>query len=69
MTIYLLFAMEVATRRVHFAGCTVHPNEDWMKQVARNLTDSEDGFLIESVGSSSNPNFSDEGIEYYRYLR
>ena len=32
------------------------------------LIDPGMGFLIESVGSSSNPNFSDEGIEYYRYL-
>ena len=45
VTYYLLFAMELKTRRVHFAGCTVNPNDDWMKQVARNLTDDEDGFL------------------------
>ncbi len=36
---------------------------------APELVVPEDGFLIESVGSSSNPNFSDEGIEYYRYQR
>ena len=35
---------------------------------AAGLIDPEDGFLIESVGSSSNANYSDEGIEYYRYL-
>jgi transposase InsO family protein len=46
VTIYLLFVMEVATRRVHFAGCTTNPDEPWMKQIARNLTDSFDGFLI-----------------------
>jgi len=45
VTYYLLFVMEVATRRVHFAGCTVNPTEAWMKQTARNLTDIEDGFL------------------------
>ena len=45
VTYYLLFVMEVATRRVHFAGCTTNPHEDWMKQVAKNLTDAEDGFL------------------------
>ena len=28
----------------------------------------QDGFVIESVGSSSHAAFSDEGIEYYRYL-
>jgi len=45
VTFYLLFAMEVATRRVHFVGCTTNPHEAWMKQVARNLTDCHDGFL------------------------
>ncbi|HUT12484.1 MAG TPA: helix-turn-helix domain-containing protein [Thermoguttaceae bacterium] len=45
VTYFLLFVMEVATRRVHFAGCTPNPAEAWMKQVARNLTDAEDGFL------------------------
>ena len=37
--------MELKTRRVHFAGCTPSPHEDWMKQVARELTNFEDGFL------------------------
>jgi len=45
ITFYLLFVMEVNTRRVHFAGCTPNPHEAWMKQIGRNLTDSEDGFL------------------------
>jgi len=45
VTIYLLFVMELATRRVHFAGCTTTPDEMWMKQIARNLTAADDGFL------------------------
>jgi putative transposase len=45
VTYYVLFVMKVATRTVHFAGCTTNPTLDWMKQVARNLTDSCDGFL------------------------
>ena len=46
VTFYLLFVMEVATRRVHLAGCTTNPDEKWMKQPARNLTDSGDGQLL-----------------------
>ncbi len=42
---YLLIVMEIATRRVHFAGCTPNPDGPWMQQIARNLTDAEDGFL------------------------
>ena len=36
---------------------------------ARGLEEPEDGFVIQSIGSSANPNFSDEGIEYYRLVR
>jgi hydroxymethylglutaryl-CoA synthase len=36
---------------------------------ARGLADPEDGFVIQSVGSSANAKFSDEGIEYYRFVR
>ena len=46
VTFYLLFVMELKTRRVHFAGCTPNPDEAWMTQVARNLTDAIDGFLL-----------------------
>lgn len=44
-TYYLLFVMELATRQVHFAGLTANPDEAWMLQVARNLTDAEEGIL------------------------
>jgi len=37
--------MELAKRHVHFAGLTKNPDEGWMLQIARNLTDAEDGFL------------------------
>lgn len=45
VTFYLLFVMELATRRVRFAGCTANPHGPWMKQVARELTACDDGFL------------------------
>ena len=47
VTYYLLFVMELKSRRVCFAGCTPNPTEAWMVQQARNLTDCEVGFLID----------------------
>ena len=48
VTFYLLFVMELATRRVHFAGCTTSPEDAWMKQIARNLTDAAAKVLAET---------------------
>ena len=45
VTYYLLFVMELSTRRVHLAACTRALGDDFMKQIARNLTDPFDGFL------------------------
>jgi putative transposase len=45
VTYYVLFFIRLSTREVHVAGVTPHPNQAWMKQVARNLTMEEWGFL------------------------
>ncbi len=39
--------MDLSTRRVHMAGITPNPDSHFMLQVARNLTDVFDGFLLE----------------------
>jgi putative transposase len=36
--IYVLVFIELATRRVHLAGCTSNPDRAWMAQQARNFT-------------------------------
>ena len=41
----VFFAIVVKTRAVEIAGIATHPDGKWMQQMARNLTDSVDGFL------------------------
>ena len=45
VTQYILFFIDIASRSVHIAGITSHPDNDWMTQVARNITDVDGGFL------------------------
>ncbi len=45
VTYYILFFMHIASRSVHIAGMTPHPENVWMMQAARNITDVNDGFL------------------------
>jgi transposase InsO family protein len=42
---FVLFVIDLQTRRVEIAGIVRHPDGEWMKQMARNLTDAEDGSL------------------------
>jgi putative transposase len=45
VTYYVLFFIHLESRRVYIAGMTVHPNEPWMKQIARNVTMDDCGEL------------------------
>jgi transposase InsO family protein len=45
VTHYILFFIDIASRSVHIGGITPHPDNSWMTQVARNVTDVRDGFL------------------------
>ncbi len=45
VTYYVLFFIHLESRRIEVAGITPHPNESWMKQIARNVTMDEWGFL------------------------
>ncbi len=45
VTYYVLFFIHLESRRVDIAGITVHPDEPWMKQMARNVTMEGCGIL------------------------
>lgn len=80
--LYVLFFIELGTRRVHLAGCTPHPTGEWVTQQARNLAgdlwdiqDKQRGelpirFLIHDRDAkftcSFDTMFASEGIEIIR---
>jgi hypothetical protein len=47
----VFIVIELRTRAVHVAGARVNPDGAWMMQIARNLVDSEDGFLRNATHS------------------
>jgi putative transposase len=48
VTHYILFVIDLATRRVLIAGITTNPNEAWMLQMGRNLTDVKSEMLCDT---------------------
>jgi putative transposase len=47
ITYYTVCVIERHSRRVHIVGSTPHPDEAFMLQIARELTDATDGVLKE----------------------
>jgi transposase InsO family protein len=45
-TFYVLFFLHLESRRICLAGVTRHPDQDWMEQMARNVTMEETGFWV-----------------------
>jgi transposase InsO family protein len=45
VTYYVLFFIDIGSRAVNIAGITAHPDSRWMTQIARNVTDLNEGFL------------------------
>src|SRR5919106_3009480 len=45
VTYYVLFVIELESRRVNLAGITRHPTQEWMEQMARNAIDETLGYL------------------------
>jgi putative transposase len=74
--LYVLFVIEVGSRRLRVLGVTEHPNEGWAVQQARNLMmDSDDrdqrvGFVVHDrdakFTSAMDAVFEAEGVEILR---
>ena len=75
-TLYVLFFIELGTRRVHLAGCTASPDAAWVTQQARQLTwqfenrTSPIRYLIHDNDTKFNRSFDSvfqsEGVEIIR---
>ena len=48
VTYYVLFFIHLGTRKVHIAGITPNPHQEWMAQIVRNITGVDDGMLIQN---------------------
>ena len=46
---FVLFVIDLKSRRVEVAGISPQPYDAWMTQIARNLTDAEEGFLVDGT--------------------
>jgi putative transposase len=74
--LYVLFFIEVGSRRVHLAGCTYKPTGAWVVQQARNLVwKLQDGelpvkFLLRDRDAKFSGGFDEvfrsEGVEVIR---
>ena len=49
VTYYVLFFIHLESRRVDVAEITIHPDELWMKQIARNVTMEGCGVLRHEI--------------------
>jgi putative transposase len=73
---FILFVIELSTRKVHVAGCTSNPNDAWVTQQARNLVMGLDGraqplrFLIHDRDAKFTQRFDNvfqsQGVEIIR---
>ena len=47
-TYYVLFFIHLGTRKIHIAGITPNPHQKWMAQIVRNITDIDEGVIMQN---------------------
>jgi len=48
VTYYVLFFIHLGTRKAHIAGLSANPHQQWIAQIVRNITDIDEGMLLQS---------------------
>ena len=48
LTYYVLFSIHLSTRTVPIGGITPNPDKLWIAQIVGNITDIDDGVLLQS---------------------
>jgi putative transposase len=48
VTYYVLFFIHLGTRKAHIAGITSNPHQQWIAQIVGNITDIDEGMLLQS---------------------
>jgi len=51
VTYYVLFFIHLGTRKVHLGGITPNPDQRWVAQIARNITDIDEACYCRAIAA------------------
>ena len=62
-TYYVLFFIQLSTRTVKIAGVMINPDAAWKIQIRRNITDPQNGMLLNRAANDDQYAFDESDIE------